>query len=119
MLTSSRRWLSFSFRTLLLVITILCIGLGWQWRIVQEHKAVIRLVLERGAFSFRAHDPGDPNELSWIRQLFGDEEPYGSFIVHQRLSDDEKVRIKRAYPDANLIVWPELVDRSTDEVVFF
>ena len=40
-----------------------------------------------------------------------------SFIVHQRLSEVEKVCMKRAYLDGNLIVWPELVDRSTDEVV--
>ena len=101
-----RRWPRFSIRTLLIAITILCVWFGYQWQVVQERKAVIRLVVERGAFSFRAHDPGEPNDLSWIRRLLGDEEPYGSFIIRQRVSEDEKQRINAAYPDTRLVVLP-------------
>jgi hypothetical protein len=119
LVTFKRRWLTYSTRTLLIAVTVFCVWLGYERQVVQERKAVIRLVVERGAFSFRAHDPGEPNKLLWIPQLLGDEQPYGSFIVHQRLSDDEKSRIKRAYPNANLIVWLELMHQSTGEVVLF
>jgi hypothetical protein len=112
----NRRWLRYSIRTLLVAVTIVCVWLGWQWRIVQERKAVIRLVVERGAFSFPSPDPDEPCTLSWIRQVLGDKEVIGSLIVHERLSQEEKDRIAQAYPDNRLIVWPELEDNRGDEI---
>src|SRR5205085_538439 len=40
-LLPNRRWLTFSVRTLLIAVTILCVWLSWQVSIVRERKATI------------------------------------------------------------------------------
>ena len=44
---TKHRWLRYSIRTLLVAVTIFCVWLGWQFRIVRERKAVLDLVQSR------------------------------------------------------------------------
>ena len=43
-----RRWFRFSLRTLLVTVTLLCVWLGWQARIVQERKGLLELLTQSG-----------------------------------------------------------------------
>jgi hypothetical protein len=63
-----RRWLRFSLRTLLVIMTVLAISLGLYVQSLRDRRAAIG-VMEKlgGAISFRYHGP------EWLRELVGDE----------------------------------------------
>jgi hypothetical protein len=123
---SSRRRFQFRLRTLMIVVTLLavpCAYVGWQKKIVLDRKAVADLVNQRGgvimwASPFEKHfsPPGfqvAPAEVpgeaiiqmpypkaSQLRQWLGDD--YALYILcsSSSLSEEEVVRVKRAFPEA-------------------
>ena len=101
--TVKRRWLRFSVRTLLIAVTIFCVWLGWQWRIVQERKSLIALVSRRNYVTLN-HWP-DPNvDFSWVRKLLGDQLLHADiFVPDDSLSAQERRDIERALPEAKIV----------------
>src|SRR5262245_35817365 len=53
----SRRWLRYSLRTLLVLVTVFCLWLGWQVRIVHKRKAALREIEDAGGGSSRGTTP--------------------------------------------------------------
>jgi len=89
-----RRWLRFSIRTLLVAVTLFCVWLGWQWRIVQERRAVKEL-LHGKAFALAAYDPPYAN---FVRRMLGDA-PLLRNLGCENLTSDEIQRVKKAFPE--------------------
>jgi len=101
--------LRFSLRTLFVLVTICgaVIGyVGWQWRIVQERKAVFALL---GAYEMRpAPQPApaiilywpDDLPLPWVRRLMGDSKVPSWGRLSYRVTAADLQRIKRALPEA-------------------
>jgi hypothetical protein len=110
-LLPKRRWLRFSIRTLLVAVTIFCVWLGREWRIVEERKVVRDLVLSRAIQSPFGRNVGitlikpswsssPPPRPSWIRRLMGDTElPLTSA---GRFTAQELERMRKAFPEAKL-----------------
>jgi hypothetical protein len=100
------RWLRFSVRTLLVAVTICCVWLGWQVSIVHERKALRAMVIERGGLIDTAIDAPqlwflnafDASEPSWFRKRLGDE--FVLYVYYSGVSEAERQRIARAFPDA-------------------
>src|SRR5262245_33675445 len=110
-LRPSRRWLRFSLRTLLVLVTVFCVWLGWQVSIVHERKAALAKpgIVERVVY------PGDDEwnkadsvpTLPFWRYWMGDR-PVPSII----LSEDHALEVglpgtdelQRVFPDSNLYV---------------
>ena len=53
-----RRWLRFSLRTFLIVVTILCVWFGFAYRVERQREAV-RWVKENGGTAYYAHEYTD------------------------------------------------------------
>jgi hypothetical protein len=76
-LNSSRRWLRFSLRALLVAITLCCGWLAWERHVVVTRLAVRKTAEQRG-FKF-TNIPSDvlddrlPARISLVRQWLGDE----------------------------------------------
>ncbi len=78
-----RRWLQFSLRTLLIVVTIIAVGMGLLMRQVHEQRAIVQREKEAVAeieklggevidgYKYRPILTGFPN---WLRAIFGDQE---------------------------------------------
>jgi hypothetical protein len=107
------RWLTYSVRTLLLAVTIICLWLGHEWRIVQERKAV-RDLLQTPAVQMKTIYLYPANvtiiplrprgksavPLTWIRQLMGDVQMPA--INCSGLTEKEVERVNRAFPESQL-----------------
>jgi hypothetical protein len=106
----NRRWLRYSIRTLLIAITILCVWLGWNYRIVEERKAVMKLIESRGGHIIAgdpfSSPPEYPPDVSWIRTLLGDEGRY-AFDLPESMPDEERARVIQAFPEADVTVLPD------------
>src|SRR5262245_43885708 len=71
-LRPSRRWLRFSLRTLLVLVTVVCAWLGREANIVRERKAA-RAEMEAAGAWLSAGDGDDGNTLPFWRCWMGDE----------------------------------------------
>src|SRR5262249_51539192 len=60
----SRRWLRYSLRTLLVLVTVFCVWLGWQANIVQKRKAAIAEL--EGAGGIVTPEPALPFWRYWM-----------------------------------------------------
>ena len=73
--TPKRRWYQFSLKTLLVVLTLLCIGPGgyvaYEQRKAREQKATVKSLETLGAFIRR--DPRTPPRSALMRAILGDE----------------------------------------------
>ena len=120
---SPRRRFQFRLRTLLIVVTLLgvaCAYVGWQAKIVRQRAAMLnwlqgRTPLKnvvygtpgydseqdaRGRWSVAINDP----DLPWLRRLLGDH--WIMTIIHPTAAaDDEIERVRKAFPEAQLIPW--------------
>ena len=73
-----RRWMQFSLRTLLIVVTVFCIGFGWlglKLKEGREQRNAIVAIRELGGRIGYEHevDRSNPPGPEWLRQLIGDE----------------------------------------------
>ncbi|MGD9724293.1 MAG: hypothetical protein AB7O59_24070 [Pirellulales bacterium] len=106
-LTPKRRWFRWSLRTLFVVVTAICVALGYQWNWIQQrHRALESGIVEAW---------GQPDSTGAIRVaeapgilwLFG-ESGYPSLMFEVtdssfRLSDTESLRyarMQRLFPEA-------------------
>jgi hypothetical protein len=129
---AKRRWFSFSLRTMFVLVTVLCVWLGWNVRIVQERKAILaelRQAVGEGNVDFVSLESWDAKietsaDASWqshwahlrvskIRRLLGDE---SCAILDFTLPVDTRLveRIEAALPEAKLYAR----DNTSTEVSF-
>src|SRR6185295_19980991 len=107
-----RRWFRFSLRTLLVVVTLLCVWLGWQIHAVRQRSAIIAELRATGVYGLPVWTPkygwfnpvidhifsGEeslvregqkPSRPDWVRKLFGDCYA-GQLWFDRRLSDADR-----------------------------
>jgi len=124
----SRRRLQFSLRTLLFVVTLLCIAfawVGWQVRIVQERKAKLAKLLSAGIVvtldNVREFAKGGPHgvwddvlipaepvvlrdgstDILWYRRWLGDEAVV-IFWTNHKLTAEERGNVEQIFPEAKV-----------------
>jgi hypothetical protein len=108
-----RRWFQFSLRTLLIVVTLLAVPLGWvawQAKIVRERKELRdKVKSDRGwvyAFGdfgrFGWHPaPKGSVDIPWIRRCLSDEAVIEIDVPMGAEFDEEFNAAKRLFPEAN------------------
>ncbi len=74
-----RRWYQFRLRSLLIVVTLLTVPLGyvgWQAKIVRERKALLQLVVESGGY-YIAVRKGEKDHLYFATASYAQSKPGG------------------------------------------
>ena len=112
---SPRRWFSFSLRSLLLVMTVLCIWLGWESNVVRQRRRAVTKLQSNPAFqimtaktwaaSFPASKPPQPiATIPKVRLWLGDEaiQEIGYFRHMQGFSDGDVDRLTKLFPEAKV-----------------
>jgi hypothetical protein len=99
------RWLRFSLRTMLILLMILCLRLGWQTKTVRERKAALAKIVAEGGSSlpFPDHLP----VLTYWRRWVGDEEIFFLVLPERyalKIGLTETDKICGLFPEAVLIV---------------
>lgn len=106
-----RRWFQSSLRTLMVMVTLLAVPLGymgWQVKIVHRREAMksklIRLGGECRTSSEELQDPFFDGKITvpklpWIRELLGDE-PMWSLYIPQAVSKPDTDEITTEFPEA-------------------
>ncbi|PQO36584.1 leucine-rich repeat domain-containing protein [Blastopirellula marina] len=113
-----RRWLSFSLRALLVLMTILCVFLGWigpRWLEMTREEAAVKKILEQHGWAHYDYQeeallsptPPTPNGPYLLRYLFGDH--IFSRVVSVGLRhQDEQDESTRPNPNQLVSVLPNL-----------
>jgi len=112
---SPRRWFSFSLRSLLLVMTLVCIWLAWESSIVRQRRRAVTQLQANPAFqvmtaqtwaaSFPAGNPPQPvATIPKVRLWLGDEaiQEIGYFRHMQGYSDVDVDRLVKLFPEAKV-----------------
>ena len=116
-----RRWFRFSLRTMLVLMTVFCIWLGWQVSIVRERKAVLAelkrhhptgtsyicletFLADPAHQAAQAHPDVKAIRISWFRRLLGDETCV-SLGTPGPLDPAIAERMERAFPEAKLSIY--------------
>ena len=100
-----RRWFRFSLRTMFLLVTVLCVWLGWHSSAVQERHAVMMMISAKGGL---AHSPANfmyPGPFqSQIRFALGDVPLQKHFFLadDRGFTPEETSRIQRAFSEATV-----------------
>ena len=96
-----RRWLRFSLRGLLIVVTLVAVWLGWNVHVVRQGKAA--LAEYRGSGELTAHNELNPSgkKLSLVRELMGDTH-MRLFILEDGAPESKKNRLKALFPEATV-----------------
>jgi len=101
--------MKFSLRTLFVLVTLCCVFLGWQWRIVHERRAVVQWL--QSSYDYDEKRPAgakivicqeDGSQLSWLRRRFGDASYHWSCILPA--TEREQLRMFSAFPQAAIYV---------------
>src|SRR5262245_3446110 len=82
-LRPSRRWLRFSLRTLLILVTVLAVFCAWlagQWRLVQERRQACHAINNTAGLCWVWREGIDP--LPFWRRWMGDK-PWHCFILEE------------------------------------
>ena len=93
----------FSLRTLLIVVTLICLALGgyvgWQKKIVLDREEVLAWIGKHWSYSLY-HDK--ESSLPWHRRMMGDRGL--KLVLAENSMAEERDRIQSAFPEAK-IVW--------------
>ena len=117
-----RRWFQFSLRTLMIVVSLLAVPLGyvgWQAKIVRERRCALSAITESGGHIWTREgycsstEPGAgrmppdewPSEVPWLRRLLGDEH-VASIQLAWDVSVAERIRIEALFPEAT-VFWAD------------
>jgi hypothetical protein len=100
----TRRWYQFRLRTLLVVVTLFCLIVGWiaiQARVAHQRKAALagysRFII---LYSFVDED-SRVALTSPLKRLFGDK-PIAYMVVSAALSGDDLKRLREVFPEAEI-----------------
>jgi hypothetical protein len=108
---SKRRWFQFSLRTLMIVVTVLAVPLGyfgWQAKIVRERRELLNWITQTGgkAYPLVSEQVGRYGEVPLLRRLLGDR-TIGAIKLPHSVAPEERQSIQRAIPEAE--IWPTYV----------
>ncbi|MBC7852957.1 MAG: Hint domain-containing protein [Pirellulaceae bacterium] len=110
-----RRWLSFSLRTMFIVVTAICCWLGWESSVVRGRQALLKELRSRPSVQVTAasqwvaslppgtsrnHRASVPLHRRWLGDEAIQEIGYGTH--YQPLSTTELSRVARVFPEARL-----------------
>jgi hypothetical protein len=98
--TSKNRWLTYSIYALLIGITLFCLWLGWQARIVSERTDVKTMVKSYGGDW--KEDRSGAMRVSWARDMLGDK-PIAKFVDLNKLPEQEYARAREAFPESTFV----------------
>jgi hypothetical protein len=88
-------------RTLFVLVTIVSLWLGWQFRHVQSRKETIKWFAASGA-SWRKHRTWNkPSQISWMRELMGDVSVQ-SIHLWRGCSQHDEQRVRAMFPEAEI-----------------
>ena len=99
-----RRWFCFSLRTLLVLVTVLCVGIGWvRYQLIwieQRHIALKTNGIQGNPNSRHTiyDKPYSPNGL-W---LFGEKGQAALVIAKSRIGDERIEELRHLFPEAKL-----------------
>jgi len=105
---------SFSLRTLLIAVTIVCVWLAWQVLIVRSRKAMQAFVEERSGH-FTWAEPGCQSKLTWARVLCGDREAKEIALRPLLMTYEKEGAVAAAFPEAEVWYWSPSVSVSSPE----
>lgn len=113
-----RPWFSFSLRSLLVVVTLVCIWLAWEMSIVRQRKQELTALRTSYAAEIttaadwpKRQAPGSinatipPARIFFFRRWLGDEaiQEIWYYPHTGRFTDDEVARLARLFPEAKLV----------------
>jgi len=104
----SSRFCSFSLRTLMVLVGVTCIVVGFvarDWRVVAQRKAALALLDAEG---FTLPDYGDAGlpPVSWLRSLMGDQPMEFIWIPTGLPNEPDLVKAASYFPEANFDISP-------------
>jgi len=101
-----RRFRSFSLRTLMVLVGVVCLLAAWigrDWQTVRARNAFRARLEEMGGWtksdSSFVFPPENPTVLPWTRRLFGDR-PANDLIFTREPTPDELETVARLFPEA-------------------
>ena len=100
-----RRWFRFSLRTLFVLMSLLCIWLGWNVYQVRQRETVLQYLRQQQVFMEANNYPEHPwrRSLPFIWSWLG-AKPVGRILLpHWQYSDDDCRTIQRLFPEAAVI----------------
>ena len=109
----TRRWFRFSLRTMLVLVTVVVLLVGWlanTYRWVQERRAFWPNFDESdyclGTFALLPAD--EPGEISWIRKLMGDFS-CGTLLYRPQWDPGGQhlSYVRRLFPEAHIWAWED------------
>ena len=105
-LQPKRRWFQFGLRSLLVVMTAICIWLGWNGRQVYRRAQILERV-RNDQFSYFGgglHSLSWEEKLPYIWRLLGARPQSAIAVQRDRYTDDEIAEIRVLFPEANIFV---------------
>jgi hypothetical protein len=114
------RWFAYSLRTFVLVMTVLCIGLGWGARNLNQVRERERLFTAKDVctkhpkFLLRNHPDSLPTSegVPWSWSLFGAKPcRWGLILPNDRFTNDDLAHYREMFPEA-VVVRSRFVRRS-------
>jgi hypothetical protein len=105
-----RRWFRFSLRTLFVLVTILCLWLGYQVNWIWQRREFVRKLrddsVKTGDRSARTEtlQGHDSPTIPWIRRVFGDQ-AYSILVLPKKYSPELIERANDLFPEALVHQW--------------
>ena len=96
-------WLTFSLRTMFVVVTVFAVWLGWELKYVRDRKAALDLLTQSGGttviYGTLSNPVSLPVPIPWWRRLLGDEGiPY--LLFPATWTDEECNHAIQLFPEA-------------------
>ena len=112
-----RRWFRFSLRTVFVAVTIFCVWLGFQFRIIHQRQSMLRWIRDhRGSTYEMSSGSHWRAELvpSW-RQWFGDRPIKFIIFNEEDLPDAGQLeRIEQLFPESNINSYAQTTGHNFD-----
>ena len=118
-----RRWFRFSLRTLFVLVTVLCVWLGYQVNLVSQRRDFVRMLeqspvypTKKGRWAPREWHPYDsvavairmtqlgskpPQSIPWVRLVLGDE-TYWELVLPDTYEQAMVDKANKLFPEASI-----------------